>query len=71
MPAVRLFPRHPVPKSMAQIKFSTKSFGADASAVAARAIARVAETLTHADMADIIAGRPGGWPAGQPCTPQG
>ncbi|KAL6781108.1 RANGAP1 [Auxenochlorella protothecoides x Auxenochlorella symbiontica] len=41
-----------------RIKFSTKSFGADASAVAARAIARVAETLTHADMADIIAGRP-------------
>ncbi|KFM28037.1 RAN GTPase-activating protein 1 [Auxenochlorella protothecoides] len=45
-------------KASERIKFSTKSFGADASAVAARAIARVAETLTHADMADIIAGRP-------------
>ncbi|RMZ56137.1 hypothetical protein APUTEX25_004561, partial [Auxenochlorella protothecoides] len=45
-------------KASERIKFSTKSFGADASAVAARAIARVAETLSHADMADIIAGRP-------------
>lgn len=43
----------------AQIKFSTKSFGDEAAAVAAKAIERMADSLTHADMADIIAGRPG------------
>lgn len=40
------------------IKFSTKSFGVDAAEVAAKAIKNVAVTLTHADMSDIIAGRP-------------
>ena len=40
------------------IKFSTKSFGVDAAQVAAKAIRNVASTLKHADMSDIIAGRP-------------
>ena len=41
-----------------QIKFSTKSFGIEAAEVAARAIENVAKSLTHADISDIIAGRP-------------
>ena len=41
-----------------QIKFSTKSFGIEAAEVAARAIENVANSLTHADVSDIIAGRP-------------
>ena len=41
-----------------QIKFSTKSFGIEAATVAARAIENVASSLTHADISDIIAGRP-------------
>ena len=41
-----------------QIKFSTKSFGIEAAEVAARAIENVASSLTHADISDIIAGRP-------------
>lgn len=41
-----------------QIKLSTKSFGIEAAEVAARAIENVAESLTHADISDIIAGRP-------------
>ena len=41
-----------------QIKFSTKSFGIEAAEVAARAIDNVASSLTHADISDIIAGRP-------------
>ena len=41
-----------------QIKFSTKSFGIEAAEVAARAIENVANSLTHADISDIIAGRP-------------
>lgn len=41
-----------------QIKFSTKSFGTEAAAVAAKAIENVSESLTHADISDIIAGRP-------------
>jgi Ran GTPase-activating protein (RanGAP) involved in mRNA processing and transport len=41
-----------------KIKFSTKSFGVEAAHVAARAIRNVASTLKHADMSDIIAGRP-------------
>jgi len=41
-----------------QIKFSTKSFGIEAAEVAARAIENVAGSLTHADISDIIAGRP-------------
>ncbi len=41
-----------------QIKFSTKSFGIEAAEVAARAIENVVSSLTHADISDIIAGRP-------------
>lgn len=41
-----------------QIKFSTKSFGIEAAEVAARAIENIANSLTHADISDIIAGRP-------------
>jgi Ran GTPase-activating protein (RanGAP) involved in mRNA processing and transport len=40
------------------IKFSTKSFGVDAALVAAKAIRNVSSTLKHADLSDIIAGRP-------------
>ncbi|KAA6416961.1 MAG: RAN GTPase-activating 2-like [Trebouxia sp. A1-2] len=43
---------------VSQIKFSTKSFGIEAAEVAARAIANVVSSLTHADISDIIAGRP-------------
>lgn len=43
---------------ISKIKFSTKSFGVDAAHVAAKAIKNVAPTLKHADMSDIIAGRP-------------
>lgn len=41
-----------------QIRFSTKSFGRDAAAAAARAIAAVAHQLVDADISDVIAGRP-------------
>lgn len=41
-----------------QVKLSTKSFGTEAAAVAAKAIENVSGTLTHADISDIIAGRP-------------
>lgn len=41
-----------------QVKFSTKSFGRDAAHVAAAAIENIAATLEHADISDIIAGRP-------------
>jgi len=41
-----------------QIKLSTKSFGTEAASVAASAIANCAATLTHADLSDVIAGRP-------------
>lgn len=41
-----------------QIKLSTKSFGRDAAETAAKAIANVAASLEHADLSDIIAGRP-------------
>lgn len=41
-----------------QIKLSTKSFGIEAAEIAARAIENVANSLTHADISDIIAGRP-------------
>lgn len=43
---------------MLQIKFSTRSFGIEAATVAANAIENVAGSLTHADISDIIAGRP-------------
>ncbi|KAK2079896.1 hypothetical protein QBZ16_002291 [Prototheca wickerhamii] len=43
---------------ISHVKLSTKSFGAEAAEVAAEAILRVAGTLTHADLADVIAGRP-------------
>ncbi|KAL0024197.1 hypothetical protein WJX77_006533 [Trebouxia sp. C0004] len=43
---------------VSQIKFSTKSFGIEAAEVAARAIENVVSSLTHADISDIIAGRP-------------
>jgi len=43
--------------SHARIRFSTKSFGAEAAAVAAKALANVSSTLRHADLSDIIAGR--------------
>jgi Ran GTPase-activating protein (RanGAP) involved in mRNA processing and transport len=41
-----------------RIRFSTKSFGAEAAEVAAAAIRNCAATLTHADLSDVIAGRP-------------
>lgn len=41
-----------------QIKLSTKSFGRDAAEVASEAIANIARSLVHADMSDVIAGRP-------------
>jgi large subunit ribosomal protein L31/Ran GTPase-activating protein 1 len=41
-----------------QIKLSTKSFGREAAEVAATAIANVASSLAHADLSDVIAGRP-------------
>lgn len=41
-----------------QIKLSTKSFGTEAAGVAASAIANCAASLTHADLSDVIAGRP-------------
>lgn len=44
--------------TVSKIKFSTKSFGIEAAEVAARAIEHVAESLAHADISDIIAGRP-------------
>ena len=44
--------------TVSRIKFSTKSFGVDAAHVAAKAIRNVRATLKHADMSDIIAGRP-------------
>lgn len=47
-----------MPHVSLQIKFSTKSFGIEAAEVAARAIEHVAESLAHADISDIIAGRP-------------
>jgi Ran GTPase-activating protein 1 len=42
----------------AQIKLSTKSFDAAAAGVAAEAIVNCAASLTHADLSDVIAGRP-------------
>ncbi|KAG2441186.1 hypothetical protein HYH02_010030 [Chlamydomonas schloesseri] len=44
--------------SVSTIRFSTKSFGRDAAAVAARAIAAVSGVLREADISDVIAGRP-------------
>ncbi|KAG2492745.1 hypothetical protein HYH03_008911 [Edaphochlamys debaryana] len=44
--------------SVTKIRFSTKSFGRDAAAVAARAIGCVASILREADISDVIAGRP-------------
>lgn len=46
--------------AITKIRFSTKSFGAEAAEVAARAIANVSATLVHADLSDVIAGRPEG-----------
>jgi Ran GTPase-activating protein (RanGAP) involved in mRNA processing and transport len=40
------------------VKLSTKSFGAGSADVAAAALANNAATLQHADLSDIIAGRP-------------
>ncbi|KXZ42358.1 hypothetical protein GPECTOR_157g96 [Gonium pectorale] len=44
--------------TVTKFRFSTKSFGRDAAAVAARAIAAVSANLTDADISDVIAGRP-------------
>jgi large subunit ribosomal protein L31/Ran GTPase-activating protein 1 len=41
-----------------RVRLSTKSFGAAAAAVAARALRAAADRLTHADLSDVIAGRP-------------
>jgi hypothetical protein len=51
-----------------QVKFSTKSFGRDAAHVAATAIENIAATLEHADISDIIAGRPVSTAASQECA---
>ncbi|KAF8069620.1 RANGAP1 [Scenedesmus sp. PABB004] len=45
-------------RAIRKVRFSTKSFGAEAAAVAAEALRSVAHCLEHADMSDIIAGRP-------------
>lgn len=47
-----------VAATLSQVRFSTKSFGLEAAGVAAEALKAVAQSLTHADMSDIIAGRP-------------
>jgi len=44
--------------AVARVRLSTKSFGAAAAAVAADALRNVAGHLSHADLSDIIAGRP-------------
>ncbi|WIA30005.1 hypothetical protein OEZ86_000102 [Tetradesmus obliquus] len=44
--------------SIQKVRFSTKSFGVEAATVAAEALRAVAGSLQHADMSDIIAGRP-------------
>ncbi|EFJ41793.1 hypothetical protein VOLCADRAFT_107530 [Volvox carteri f. nagariensis] len=44
--------------SVNRIRFSTKSFGRDAAAVAARALQAVSCSLLEADISDVIAGRP-------------
>ncbi|KAF6260413.1 hypothetical protein COO60DRAFT_1625705 [Scenedesmus sp. NREL 46B-D3] len=44
--------------SINKVRFSTKSFGVEAANVAAEALRAVASSLHHADMSDIIAGRP-------------
>ena len=41
-----------------QIKLSTKSFGRDAAEVAAAGVRNCAASLAHADLSDVIAGRP-------------
>eukprot|EP00878_Enallax_costatus_P020701 GHUV01021891.1.p1 GENE.GHUV01021891.1~~GHUV01021891.1.p1 ORF type:complete len:429 (+),score=176.02 GHUV01021891.1:75-1361(+) len=41
-----------------KVRFSTKSFGVEAATVAAEALRAVAHSLEHADISDIIAGRP-------------
>ncbi|GIL87980.1 hypothetical protein Vretimale_6356 [Volvox reticuliferus] len=41
-----------------KIRFSTKSFGRDAAAVASRAIEALSHLLMEADISDVIAGRP-------------
>jgi len=41
-----------------QVRFSTQSFGVEAAHVAAEALRAVAHCLEHADISDIIAGRP-------------
>lgn len=43
---------------LSAIKFSTKSFGRDAAAVAVKGLANIAGTLRDADLSDVIAGRP-------------
>jgi hypothetical protein len=54
-----------------QVRFSTKSFGRDAAAVAAKAIGNVAGSLTDADISDIIAGGRHLRPADTPAIPVG
>jgi Ran GTPase-activating protein (RanGAP) involved in mRNA processing and transport len=44
--------------TVGRVRLSTKSFGAAAAAVAASALRNVAAHLSHADLSDIIAGRP-------------
>lgn len=68
-------PLHSTPSSSAalpllllQVRFSTKSFGVEAATVAAEALRAVAGSLQHADMSDIIAGRPVS--ASSTCTAQ-
>mmetsp|Transcript_23968 Transcript_23968/g.32975 ORF Transcript_23968/g.32975 Transcript_23968/m.32975 type:complete len:514 (+) Transcript_23968:43-1584(+) len=44
--------------SFSEVTLSTKSFGADSSEVAAAALENISATLHHANLSDIIAGRP-------------
>lgn len=48
----------PVSSVCPQVRLSTKSFGIEAATVAADALRAVAHSLEHADISDIIAGRP-------------
>jgi large subunit ribosomal protein L31/Ran GTPase-activating protein 1 len=44
--------------TVGRVRLSTKSFGAAAASVAATALRNIAAHLSHADLSDIIAGRP-------------
>jgi Ran GTPase-activating protein (RanGAP) involved in mRNA processing and transport len=51
-------PALPCPSPAPQVKLSSKSFGRDAAQVAAAAFASLGARLKHADLSDVLAGRP-------------